>query len=192
MNTITVAPDLTVHVVSDDGAREFRLPDYDPRTMVPFTSAAEAEACAVALAAVAEVWSPVATEAERLEAARAAKLAEIVAAADALLAAGFPANGRHVAMDDGSRADLTAMAATAIAAAGGALPWPESYAAGWIAVENTRIPLATPADGLALAAAAGAWYAAIVQRRRTLKDAALAAADAAALAEIDPAAGWPS
>lgn len=189
----TVAPDMTVHVVSDDGEREFRLPAYDPRTMAPFASAEEAGACAAALAGHPDVWTPVPTEAERLEAARAAKLGEIIAAGDALLAGGYPAaGGLHVAMDDGSRADLTAMAATAIAAASGAIPWPESYAAGWISIENTRIPLAAPADGLALSAAAGAWYASVVQHRRTLKDAALAAADEAALARVDPASGWPA
>ena len=84
------------------------------------------------------------------------------------------------------------MAATASAAASGAVSWPESYARGWIAVENVRIPLATPADGLALAASVGDWYAAVVQRRRDLKDAALAAGDAAALDAIDITTGWPT
>ena len=124
---------------------------------------------------------------------RADKLASIVAAADALLATGAPIDGGlHIALDDGSRADLTAMAATATAASAGAVTWPESYSRGWIAVENVRIPLATPADGLALVASVGDWYAAVVQHRRDLKDAALAAGDAAALDAIDPSAGWPA
>lgn len=127
-----------------------------------------------------------------LEDCRAAKVAAIVAASAALLAAGAPtASGLHVALDDGSRADLTAMAATATAAASGAIAWPESYARGWIAIENVRIPLATPADGLALAASVGGWYAAVIQHRRDLKDAALAAEDAAALDAIDVTTGWP-
>ena len=85
-----------------------------------------------------------------------------------------------------------AMAATATAAASSAVAWPESYARGWITVENVRIPLATPAAGLALAASVGDWYAAVVQHRRDLKDAALAAGDSAALDAIDHFAGWPA
>lgn len=123
---------------------------------------------------------------------RAAKLAAISATADALLATGVPIDGGlHIALDDGSRADLTAMAATATAASAGAVTWPESYSRGWISVENVRIPLATPVAGLTLAASVGNWYAAIVQHRRDLKDAALAAEDAAALDAIDETAGWP-
>lgn len=124
---------------------------------------------------------------------RAAKIAAISASADALLSAGAPvASGLHVALDDGSRADLTAMASTATAASASAVSWPESYSRGWITIENVRIPLATPADGLALAASVGDWYAAVIQHRRDLKDAALAAGDAAALDAIDIAAGWPA
>ena len=124
---------------------------------------------------------------------RAGKLGTIAAAADALLAAGAAVEGGlHVALDDGSRADLTAMAATAAAASAGAVSWPESYSRGWITIENIRIPIATPAAGLTLAASVGDWYAAIVQHRRDLKDAALAAEDAAALDAIDHFAGWPA
>lgn len=124
---------------------------------------------------------------------RAGKLETIAAAADALLATGAAVEGGlHVALDDGSRADLTAMATTATAAASGAIVWPEAYARGWISLENARIPLATPGAGLALAAGVGAWYAAVVQHRRDLKDAALAAEDAAALNAIDITAGWPA
>jgi hypothetical protein len=124
---------------------------------------------------------------------RADKLAAIISAADALLTTGAPVeSGLHVALDDGSRADLTAMAATATAASAGAVPWLDSYARGWITVENARIPLVTPAAGLALAASVGNYYAAIIQHRRDLKDAALSAEDAAALEAIDIAAGWPA
>lgn len=123
---------------------------------------------------------------------RAAKLAAISATAADLLAAGAPVDGGlHIALDDGSRADLTAMAATATAASAGAISWPESYSRGWIAIENVRIPLATPAAGLTLAASVGDWYAVVVQHRRDLKDASLAAEDAAALDAIDVTTGWP-
>lgn len=123
---------------------------------------------------------------------RAARIASIVAASATLFATGAPVEGGlHVALDDGSRADLTAMATTATAAASGAIPWPASYARGWIAIENIRIPLPTPADGLALAASVGNYYAAIIQHRRDLKDAAATAGSAVALEAIDVASGWP-
>jgi hypothetical protein len=124
---------------------------------------------------------------------RAAKAAGIARKAGELLTAGAPvAGGLHVALDDGSRADLTAMAATATVAASGAVPWPESYARGWITIENVRIPLATPSAGLALAASVGNYYAALIQHRRDLKDAALAAENEAALDVLDISAGWPA
>ena len=139
-----------------------------------------------------ETWTPPAGPASTLGDLRAAKLAAISAASDALLSAGAPvAGGLHVALDDRSSADLMVMAATATAASAGTVSWPESYSRGWIAVENVRIPLATPAAGLTLAASVGDWYAAIVQHRRDLKDAALAAEDAAALDAIDVTTGWP-
>ena len=124
---------------------------------------------------------------------RRQKISAINERAQMLLRSGTPvADGLHVALDDGSRSDLTAMAATASAAASGAVPWPESYSRGWITVENVRIPLATPADGLTLAASVGDWYAAIVQHRRDLKDQVLAAADVDALDALDITAGWPA
>lgn len=139
------------------------------------------------------IWSPPAAPSLSFDNLRAAKLAAIAATADALLAAGAPVTGGlHVAVDDSSRQDVTALGATAAATLSGAMTWPESYSRGWITVENIRIPLAKPADGLALAASVGNWYAALVQHRRDLKDAALAAEDTAALDAIDINAGWPA
>lgn len=124
---------------------------------------------------------------------RAVKIAAITARADALLAIGAPAgDGLHIALDDRSLSDLSVMAGVAAAAASGAVSWSESYARGWITIENARLPLAAPTDGLVLATTVGNHYAAIVQHRRDLKDAALAAEDAAALEAIDIAAGWPA
>lgn len=128
-----------------------------------------------------------------IEDLRKEKIAAIETKAAALLYGGAPVPGDlHVALDDGSRADLTAMAATATAASAGAVSWPDSYARGWITIENVRISLATPTAGLTLAASAGNYYAAIVQHRRDLKDAALAAETDAALDAIDINAGWPA
>lgn len=124
---------------------------------------------------------------------RTAKLTAISEKTDALFIAGSSVDGGlHIGLGDGSRADLATMAATATAASTGAVSWPDSYSRGWITVENVRIPLATQAAGLTLAATAGAYYAAIVQHRRDLKDAVLAAEDAAALDAIDVDAGWPA
>lgn len=131
-----------------------------------------------------------------LDARKASLTATVNAHVATLLAAGAPvAAGEatlHVALDDGSRADLTAMATTAIGAASGALPWPASYQQGWITIENIRIPLATPAEGLGLAAGVGDRYAQIRQRGRDLKDAIEAAADDTALDAIDIEGGWPA
>lgn len=132
---------------------------------------------------------------DTFEGRQAAKVAAINARLAAALAAGAPVTAGeatlHVALDGGSRADMGAMATTALAAASGAVPWPESYQTGWITVENVRIPLATPADGLALAAGVGDHYAQIRQHGRDLKDAALAAEDDTALDAVDIETGWP-
>lgn len=122
----------------------------------------------------------------------AAKIAAINAKADALLSAGCPVGGGlHVAVDDGSRADMGAMATTALAALSSAVPWPASYQTGWIAIENVRVPLPTPGDGLALAAGVGDYYAQVRQNGRNMKDAAAAAEDLTALDAIDIEQGWP-
>jgi hypothetical protein len=139
----------------------------------------------------AEAVLPAPTLAE----ARAAKVAAINAQRDLVLAAGAPYGSARIAVHDGARADLSGMAAYATtvlitAATPAPIAWPDSYALGWIATDNSRVPLPTAADGLALAAAVGAWYGAVVQHARTLKDQALAAADLAALDAIDVTAGW--
>ncbi|WP_166096879.1 DUF4376 domain-containing protein [Rhizobium flavescens] len=143
-----------------------------------------------------ELIGPVEPPIPPLDARKTSLAATVNAHVAALLAAGAPvAAGEttlHIALDDGSRADLTAMATTAIGAASGALPWPESYQQGWITVENVRIPLAAPADGLGLAAGVGDRYAQIRQRGRDLKDMIEAAEDDAALDAIDIESGWPA
>ena len=158
-----------------------RVPGLEP-TPWPLNDAGEATD-----AALQEVLAPYGIRVRRADA--------IVDAIDALraakLVAGAPIGGLRVAIDDTSRGDIGGMATTALAALSSAAPWPESYAAGWITMSNVRLPLPTPADGLALAAAVGDWYARIVQHARSLKDAVLAAEDDAALDAIDIAAGWP-
>ncbi len=141
-------------------------------------------------------WQPPTPPLPPLDARKASLAATVNAHVATLLAAGAPVTAGeatlHVALDDGSRADLTAMATTAIGAASGALPWPTSYQQGWITIENVRIPLATAAEGLGLAAGVGDRYAQIRQRGRDLKDAIEAAADDAALDVIDSESGWPA
>jgi len=130
-----------------------------------------------------------------LEELCAAKIGAINTHASMLQAIGAPVisggDMLHIALDDGSRADMTAMGATAGLAMAGLVPWPDDYARGWISLENLRIPLPSASDGYALAQAVGAYYAALRQHCRDLKDAALAAADAAGLDAIDIEAGWP-
>ena len=121
---------------------------------------------------------------------KAARRAEAEAEKEARIAAGAPYGGHHIALDPASRSDISGMGATALAASSGAIAWPASYALGWISIENIRVPMPTPADGLALAAAVGDWYATVVQHCRDLKDLIDAAEDAAALAAIDVGAGW--
>ena len=137
-------------------------------------------------------WAAPAPYAPSLDERKAALVREVDTRRDQMVAAGAPVAGLHVAIDDGSRADMGAMATTALTALSGAVAWPASYATGWIAIENTRIPLAAPADGLALAASVGDWYARIVQNARSLKDAALDAEDGNDLDAVDIEAGWPS
>ncbi len=131
-----------------------------------------------------------------LDEMRAAKISAVDARRDAVLAAGAPYGAARIAVHDGARADLSGMAAYATtvlitAATPAPIAWPASYALGWISLDNSRVPLPTAADGLALAAAVGAWYGAVVQHARSVKDAALAAADLVALGAIDEGVGWP-
>ena len=131
-----------------------------------------------------------------LDARKASLTATVNVHVATLLAAGAPvAAGEttlHIALDDGSRADLTAMVSTAGFALQSLIPLPESYQQGWITMENIRIPLAEPTDGILMAAGVGERYAQIRQQGRTLKDAIEAAEDAAALDAIDIESGWPA
>ncbi len=125
--------------------------------------------------------------------ALAIKIAAIEQRVSSLLSAGYPtAGGLHIALDDASRSDMGSMATTALAAASGAVPWPDSYAQGWITSENVRIAMPQPSDGLALAALVGDYYAAIRQRGRTLKDLVAVAASQSDLDAIDVDSGWPN
>lgn len=118
-------------------------------------------------------------------------LKEVSTKAQNILDAGCPFSEGHVAMDDASRADLGAMATTASLALSGAVSWPSSYARGWISIENNRIEIPTPQDGISLAATVGDYYARLKQHARDLKDAILAAADDKELDKIDVNSGWP-
>ena len=58
MTTVTVNADLTVHVVSLDGTKEFFLPSYNPETMVAFANGGDAHACALDFANRVNCWQP--------------------------------------------------------------------------------------------------------------------------------------
>jgi hypothetical protein len=123
------------------------------------------------------------------ETARSAKVRAIDAERDRRLGLGALHRGKRFSTSDASRTDLGGMATTAGLVLSGALPaWPDSYAQGWIAIDNTRLPLPTPTDGIALAAAVALSYSATVQHARDLKDAALTATDPAT---VDELASWP-
>ncbi|GEM_PF-3379130 len=98
-------------------------------------------------------------------------------------------SGHHIDLSDGGRrADLNAVATTAMLVHAGLASWPASLQDGWISKENIRIPMPTPADGVALATAAAVWYGQMRQHGRNLKDAINAAADPSA---VDITVGWP-
>ncbi|KQT52275.1 hypothetical protein ASG54_17875 [Aureimonas sp. Leaf460] len=127
----------------------------------------------------------------------ARKLAAIDQERNGILSAGYPVPGTslHIDMSDGTRADLGAVAVTALVVKAGALAWPEGYAHGWITMENERLPLPTPDDGIGLAYGVGAFYSVVVQHGRTLKDSVLAliaADDIEGILAIDASAGWPT
>ncbi|MGF7175838.1 hypothetical protein [Azospirillum doebereinerae] len=128
-----------------------------------------------------------AREAARLSAARVAKVAAINGERDRRLSIGAPYAEKRIEVSDKGRADLGGMVSAAILATSGAAPWGEGYARGWIAMDNERVPLSTPMDGIALAASVGNWYGLTMQHARDLKDAALAG-DPAVVEEL---AGWP-
>ncbi|XKH35097.1 hypothetical protein ACIU1J_01985 [Azospirillum doebereinerae] len=134
----------------------------------------------------AEIAARVAT---RLDAARADKVDAINAERNRRLLLGASHGGKRFSMDGDSRADQGGMATTAALVLAGALSWPASYARGWISLDNSRLPLPTAQDGIALAAAVAGAYSEIVQHARDLKDDALTAVDPAA---VDEFGGWPT
>ncbi len=121
--------------------------------------------------------------AAEFDAARRTVIADISADRDALLRLGAPYGGKRVQVDERARADLAGLALAAVLAQTDPAAWSDGYSTGWITMDNTRIPLPTPAEGSALAAAVGAWYAAVIQAARNAKDAALAVV----LDPLDPA-----
>lgn len=118
---------------------------------------------------------------------REALCRRIDARKEALLGRGAPASGKFIAVDEAARADMGGMTLAAVLAKSG-MPWPEGYSKGWIAIDNERVPLPTPDDGIAFSAQVGDWYARTVQHARSLKDEVLKAPDPLS---VDYDAGWP-
>lgn len=137
---------------------------FDPMTGLFSRSPAQVEARRVALVAAAEVRK------------------------NAIRDAGAPYQGKRIAVDDASRANLGAVVTTALLLETGAITaWPEEYAQGWICMDNSRIPLTGPVEGIMLGMTAARWYAGLVQFCRDTKDAILAAEDPEA---ADAARDW--
>lgn len=109
------------------------------------------------------------------------RIAAVEAQFAARLAAGLPYQGQVIDIDAPARADLGGMALTAALVNMGQLTWPEDISRGWVARGNARVPLPTPADGIALATTAAGYYSALVQHE----------SDLIADPSLDPAAGWP-
>ncbi|HYF87434.1 hypothetical protein [Azospirillum sp.] len=120
--------------------------------------------------------------------ARTKRVAEINAERDRRLAEGAPYQTKRIDVSDRGRADLGGMAIAAVLAQSGTVPWTEGYSTGWITMDNTRLPLPTPAAGLALSAAVGDWYGRMMQFARDLKDEVLTSPDPDA---VSIANGWP-
>ncbi|MBP2301318.1 DUF4376 domain-containing protein [Azospirillum picis] len=126
--------------------------------------------------------------AANLAARQGAKVDAINVERDRRLALGVTHGGKTFGTDVLTRTDLGGMATTAALVLAGALDWPDSYAQGWIAMDNSRLPLPAPQDGIALAAAVAGTYSAVVQHARDLMDAALQSNEPEA---IDQTLGWP-
>jgi hypothetical protein len=115
------------------------------------------------------------TPAVPLDQRRATAVAMIEAHKARLMAAGAPYAGRRVELDDASRANLNGVVTTALLMEVGAISeWPADYALGWITLDNSRIPLPTPMDGITLGLTVAHWYSGLVQFCRSAKDAVLA------------------
>lgn len=107
---------------------------------------------------------------------------------NARLALGAPYGGKLIDVSDKGRADLAGMMLAGLLAQSDQTAWTDGYSTGWITMDNTRLALPEPGDGIALARAVGAWYGATMQRARDLKDAALVSD---APETINILAGWP-
>lgn len=123
---------------------------------------------------------------------KAAKIMAINQLLLAKLAEGYVlSNGQHISITGDVERRMTSMGTTAGFAILGITVWPEEYQRGWITEENIRFPLPTPADGVALATAVGAYTAALIQYARDLKDTVVASGNAETLDAVDITIGWP-
>jgi hypothetical protein len=149
-------------------------PTYDPLTQVlgAASDAVGADAVTRSRQVAAKPLADVKSEAVARVEAEFGRRIDVV---------GFPTGGAHVQIDAGSRANLGALALTAVLAQSNAVAWPDDYARGWITREGGRIALATPAEGIALAYGAGLHYAALVQAQADVLAAIDAAQDTAAV-----------
>jgi hypothetical protein len=120
---------------------------------------------------------------------RAATLAAIDAAANAVTGAGFAYNGATYQIDSLSQQNIAAWRSIALGIVANVqgLTWPAGFV--WIAADNSQVPYATPAAFLAFAQPAANYVTALMLNARTLKDAVSAATTAQALAAIDPSKG---
>lgn len=147
-----------------------------------------------ATAGPGDVFDPVMgvfSEAPGVAAERRALALESVRAKRAeLMAAGAPYAGKRVEVDDASRANLNSVVTVALICQGRLVPWPEALQAGWICLDNTRLPLPAPEDAIALGLTVSGWYSGLIQFARDRKNEVLAAADPLAAARAIDWSPW--
>jgi len=123
--------------------------------------------------------------------AQATAMAAAQAHFDGLIAAGFTYQGKLYQIDSASQAKITAMGALAqsiIVETPGAPAWPAGF--GWIAADNSLVPMTAP-EMFAFAATVAGFVAAATLNLRTIKTAIAAAGSIADVEAIDVAAGYP-
>ena len=138
----------------------------------------------------AELFPP--PPAPTLAEAQAEKVTAINAQFATRLAAGLSYQGQVIDIDDGSRANLSGMALSALLAINKVQAWPDTISRGWVSRSGVRVPLPGPTDGLTLANAAASLYSGLVQHAADLSISVMSATDVATVAAVDETTGWPA
>lgn len=141
-------------------------------------------------------WETTDDPSTTIDALIAAKVAAINVKKTEILDTGAPytvdGTTYYIQLDDGSRANLSALGTAALSVIADGGTWQDTYSTGWITKSNVRIALSTAAEGFALASSVAVYYSSVVQNARDLKDSAEACTTSDGLDAIDITDGWPS